>query len=699
MKKGDFNGFWKAVLALAVFGIAAFVFTGCDQDVSGGDSGAKLSGEVTIDGLGAEGAVTEGTTLTANVTALNVPEETPEEDYTYKWQKKAAEADWADIAEADGGAAKKYTPAHDDVGSAIKVLVSAEGYSGSVESAATAAVAAAENAIYRLSVALTGSGALTVKVADAEVTTAAAGATVTLTVTPDAGFKLRAGTLKVKKADNSEVDVTGSGPYTFTMPQANVTVSAEFEAGEAVPLTADIQFYTADYSSGTVRDTESWTGDGTANESWTLTAIEQDTVYFAVTKTEAQTVTLGGDDAKSVSMAESGTVDGALIVSGAAAGLEASATRPVFTVNTHDFVFEGGSRNFTLTVSEDGKQPKTVTVNARVDANATGAAVFLVTRDEDGVETLTRVDTGTEAYNPTYNDRGAVSANGVLEKPAPFGNLKDALVWVDQNTAANQEWLIRVEDAENYIPKMILVCRTRVPNGSASTNSDGNIKIRLRGKGGTERVIKHNGATVPYLGAGGSVSSPYLGLISIDSRTRDNNTPGVTLQLEKSITLKGGTLSQVSHYTAMVAPDRNSVLVMEAGSKITGYDMASSSSVNSLIVLDGGTGKSNWCSRYRIDIRAGATIEDNKITSTSEQIASGDDYAKLILIQVRADNLTAPIVFISKDAIIRENGNLPEINIVKFQDTSRSNSAYSISSFPAENDGIFPVATDLKKSQ
>jgi hypothetical protein len=57
-------------------------------------------------------------------------------------------------------------------------------------------------------------------------TSAAAGTTITLTVTPASGYVLQAGSLKV---NNGAVSVAGSGStYTFTMPAANVTVGAVF---------------------------------------------------------------------------------------------------------------------------------------------------------------------------------------------------------------------------------------------------------------------------------------------------------------------------------------------------------------------------------------------------------------------------------------------------------------------------------------
>jgi formylglycine-generating enzyme required for sulfatase activity len=55
------------------------------------------------------------------------------------------------------------------------------------------------------------------------------GTTVTLTVTPDADYRLKTGTLKYLY-DDSYYDPAGSGPgYTFPMPAYSVAVSAEFE--------------------------------------------------------------------------------------------------------------------------------------------------------------------------------------------------------------------------------------------------------------------------------------------------------------------------------------------------------------------------------------------------------------------------------------------------------------------------------------
>ncbi len=76
-------------------------------------------------------------------------------------------------------------------------------------------------------------GSIIASVEGAAVTGSAAGETVTLTVTENAGYQLKPGTVTVTKVGDSAttVSLSGSAPsYTFTMPEYGVTVSAEFEA-------------------------------------------------------------------------------------------------------------------------------------------------------------------------------------------------------------------------------------------------------------------------------------------------------------------------------------------------------------------------------------------------------------------------------------------------------------------------------------
>ena len=85
-------------------------------------------------------------------------------------------------------------------------------------------------------------GTFTVKNGENEVTTAHYGDTVTLTAEPDDGYVLSA--LTVKDSANFMMELSGSGnTRTFTMPDKNVTVSANFRekshAGAAVTTTGD----------------------------------------------------------------------------------------------------------------------------------------------------------------------------------------------------------------------------------------------------------------------------------------------------------------------------------------------------------------------------------------------------------------------------------------------------------------------------
>jgi hypothetical protein len=67
----------------------------------------------------------------------------------------------------------------------------------------------------------------------AAIADSAANVTVYLILDPDSGYRLKAGSLQVRQSNNTVVSLSGSGPYSFSMPDAAVTVSAEFE--EIIP--------------------------------------------------------------------------------------------------------------------------------------------------------------------------------------------------------------------------------------------------------------------------------------------------------------------------------------------------------------------------------------------------------------------------------------------------------------------------------
>jgi hypothetical protein len=352
-----------------------------------------------------------------------------------------------------------------------------------------------------------------------------------------------------------------------------------FTIAVALPLPAFSFIPTENSASGAEFDLAAWSGAGTARETWGLSAVEQPVVYFAVAKTAAQTITLGGAHAALVTQATSGTVDG----SAAGPGLS------VFTVDTSafDLLFEGGGRTFTLTVSDGGKQEATVTVNLTIRPYKTGVAVFRVRRSPGPA--LSGTPTGAESE--------AWAAAGALERIPPDairpwdrgsntvrpegrgGSLMDAIAWVDANADTDgDEYLIRLEKDEK-LHQMLLTC-----NGKAAV-------IRLRGLGQAWELThdptsnaarESNYWNKTY--AGESVSTVWSdrqGLINLGGKAGDS----LTLALENNITIYGG------KFNSMVHAAYNTTLVTRKGSLLTGYQHSSSSPDyrKAVVYMDGGS--------------------------------------------------------------------------------------------------------------
>jgi hypothetical protein len=310
------------------------------------------------------------------------------------------------------------------------------------------------------------------------------------------------------------------------------------------PLTAAITYAGEPYTSGTqfdISDT-AWTGQGTAEENWTLAVIEQPVTYFAVYKTAAQTVTVTGAESDAVTIAEKGTT----VAAATAGGLAATDTLAVITVATFDLVFDGGTRNFTLNVTEENARPLRVNITLNVTPNLTGAAVFM-TKDADGNDTMTRLDTG---------------ANALASFVAAF-------TWVETNAEADTEYTIRVEQNESNVPHLLV----RLQDAE-------NAALRLRGTaaGGPktlrpvdldtdERLTETNAVNV--------MNDTYWYDAFIKIGRYDYDDPSTTFILGNNIILQSGDASNHGdsnrHYTQFIIVQNNATLVLEPGSKIDGH--------------------------------------------------------------------------------------------------------------------------------
>jgi hypothetical protein len=387
--------------------------------------------------------------------------------------------------------------------------------------------------------------------------------------------------LEVPSTDSLTTTITGLTNGTFYY----VWVKAKNDSGVSgfsdsasgapgFPLTDEVSpCQTITDSSSTIINPQGWTGAGTAIQRWTLNVVEKPTTYFAVIKTAAQTITVGGTNAGLVTQAPVGTtVDGST----------ASDTLSVFTVNsaTYDLMFEGGSSDFTLTVSEPGKTSKNITVTLNVIPNLSGVAVFKVTRlagDTAGItETLTALQAEAWATQGTLTRITGIQEIEIFYStsfyksqwlPSSGNRLLDAMAWVNENAQDNEEYLIRLEKNEQ-IPKVALTFQGR-----------SNITMRLRGIGG-ERTITHDG-TFPtnngYFYADSQLdrnSRAVNGGTHLISGTYTTgpliwNSTNITLSLEQHVTLTGLT-SQIN-FAGYFNPNRGYCLVMLDGSKITGY--------------------------------------------------------------------------------------------------------------------------------
>jgi hypothetical protein len=225
-----------------------------------------------------------------------------------------------------------------------------------------------------------------------------------------------------------------------------------------------------------------------------------------------------------------------------------------------------------------------------------------------------------------------------------------------------------VEAAETAIPRTIL--------GSGLNENASNIKIRLRGSGEAEHILKHDGSNGNIQASGytffgrntsrtsyGTATGKVGGLISVMGKTSNNGetVADLTLQLEKGITLKGRVDSNPSiststnntfHYKNLVSLNGNAALVMKSGSKLTGHYMSGNtgSGVGKVSVIYRTNAMSTPASSalQAVSIEAGAQITGNKIKTFENP---PNDINKMYFIYFE------PVgkVFISKGAIIQDN--------------------------------------------
>jgi hypothetical protein len=408
--------------------------------------------------------------------------------------------------------------------------------------------------------------------------------TVAITGTLEVGEDLTVDIAKVtpNSGDFSYIWLRGDGQYEEIATAPTYTLTAE-DAGKSIqvivkvegtsgdlsqtrgpvplPLTADISFNTTEDNSAQVTpDVANWTGAFSPRETWILNAGDQSPVYFTVSKTQNQSITVSGSHAAKVRQTVIGeSRDGSI----------ASAELEVFEVNTGDILFAGGTKEFTLNIAEPGKAPKAVSVTLNIRPTLTGVAVFKVLEDPTpkiaGDEILERIG-GIKHFVQNESDQY------FTEQDSPGENLLDALAWIDRNAEDQGDYLVRVENDE-ALPTTYLSCLYR------------EVKIRLRGYD-QGRKISNNGLdtyTSFYVHEGWFYNNeeqfpsycPDLAeyFIAIGAYMSSDNgiraPMHITLQLEDQITLQGE--GDQNTYESLIYVAEGCTLIMLDGSTITGF--------------------------------------------------------------------------------------------------------------------------------
>jgi hypothetical protein len=426
-------------------------------------------------------------------------------------------------------------------------------------------------------------GSVIAKVGSNPATTATMGQTVTLTVSPEGdGYAYVADSLKVTKADNGAVTVTPGteGVYTFAMPAANVTVTAQF-AQSSLSLTADLGFPGEPNGHFGVAQTD-WQGEGAA-QSWTLTAGEEPTVYFAVSKGAGQTITVGGTNGnKAQNVLTAGATPEGFTVPAL------GNTIAVFAVDAADLIFDGNfdSGNpalvFTLLVEEAGKGSITYTVTLKPSLDAATTASIYQRKDGKWLK----------IRNPTFSEENVIYSGAnkdysglknIIYTNAPVTDLETAFAWVTFNaesgtglnlvggtTAGHSEYRIFFKADQQIGPIMVVY-----PSGREY------VSLELYGAGspgGVGRTITRNPLWNEDIYFLNSASVDTVGLISVISPIINSSATNIFI-LGKNVTLSGNDelttssagLGAMGARQLLNAAAQNVILIMRDHAKITGY--------------------------------------------------------------------------------------------------------------------------------
>jgi hypothetical protein len=247
---------------------------------------------------------------------------------------------------------------------------------------------------------------------------------------------------RLEYREGDKIRITGRLTIRAVAERFGMTPSAELRAEYTLAVgggggqpTSSIAFSGADF--GVEFDKEAWTGQGEAEENWTLNVTDRGLPNFAVYIQADKAITIDGTDKDKV-------VPGPRLGTG-----YENFELALFSVKTGDRLFdgEGDPLEFILDVGTEGVVPNKVNITVNVTTQKSGAAVFKLLEKVDDVEYLDRLDFKT-----------------------PSTNLVEAFTWVEKNAEDNTEYTIRVEQDEEDVPHLVV-----------GLNDANNATLRLKG--------------------------------------------------------------------------------------------------------------------------------------------------------------------------------------------------------------------------
>jgi hypothetical protein len=400
--------------------------------------------------------------------------------------------------------------------------------------------------------------------------------------------------------DGSDPKTSGTKQtYTdpFSLSEGTVTLKAiavmegrtdsdilEAEYTVTVPLTKSVHI-TPSGGNKTSVDTswEGWDEEGPEQAVKLLLPYEELTAYFSVVKETAQTINAAEGYEDKVTVITDKETD----------GTTPDDEKVVVAVDLEDLVFDGtdeqgkATKTFDLVVSEEDKQPVTLTVNLELTLPQT-ATIY---QKKDGKWEKINAALTQEEINANYSGGSGANKNigAITLTPGTVTNLQNAIAWVDINAKSGNGENLEPGTTDGYSQYRIFIKRDeRIGKVFLRFNTADYVSLELYGAGvpgAAERRVSFNQEFITtdhvLKKQHGNKPGSVYGFITV---YHEDNEKYKTLVLGKNITIDGENIELTWTHTGisqsfdyilgiqnLLYAGNKAAIIMRPHSKITGY--------------------------------------------------------------------------------------------------------------------------------